>query len=209
MISPSAKIHPTAIIEAEVMIGERTAVWDNAHIRHNSEIGTDSIIGDKSYIAYGVQIGNLVKINTGVYICNGVTIQDGCLIAAHVVFANERYPRAANPNITELNDSDPTDKTLLTCVKRGVTIGTNATIGPGLTIGEFAMIGMGSVVTQDVPPHALVVGNPGKVVGLVARDGTAVWHTKDGEDMPSEGSRIKCPGDGHLVISEGKATHQA
>jgi hypothetical protein len=89
------------------------------------------------------------------------------MISAHTVFTNDRFPRAGNHDLTGLETSDPTNETLRTRVCRGVTIGANATIGPGITLGEFAMIGMGAVVTKDVPPFALVVGNPARQAGWV------------------------------------------
>lgn len=179
MPSPGAKravdapprVHPTAIVESGVTIGPGTAVWDNVHIRRNARIGRDCIVGEKTYIAYDVVIGNLVKINAGVYICAGVTIEDGCMLSAHVVFTNDRYPRATDPELTALQTSDPTEETLGSIVRRGTTIGANATIGPGLELGEFSMIGMGSMVTRSVPPHGLAIGNPARVVGWVCRCG--------------------------------------
>src|SRR5262249_15388035 len=128
----------------------------------------------KSYVAYDVVIGDFVKINAAVYVCAAVTIEDFCMISAHTVFTNDRFPRAGNRELTGLETSDPTDETLATRVRRGTTIGANATIGPGVTLGEFSMVGMGSVVTKTVPPHALVVGNPARQIGWVCRCGHPV-----------------------------------
>jgi acetyltransferase-like isoleucine patch superfamily enzyme len=161
-IHPAARIHPTAIIEAGVTIGADTSIWDNVHIRRGAAIGRSCIIGEKTYVAYDVMIGNYVKLNANVYICAGVRVEDFCMIAAHTVFTNDKFPRAGNIDLSGLETSDPTDETLQTFVRRGVTIGANATIGPGITLGEFSMVGMGSVVTKSVPPHQLVVGNPAK-----------------------------------------------
>lgn len=189
LVAESATVHPTALVEDGVFIGERTAVWDSVHIRHGARIGHDCIVGDKTYVAYDVQIGNFVKINTGAYICAGVSIEDFCMISAGVVFTNDRFPRAGNVELTGLETSAPTDETLETRVARGVTIGANATIGPGLKIGEFAMIGMGAVVTKDVQPHRLVVGNPAKPVGWVCVCGQAL--PKAGRESPA--GTIECP----------------
>jgi UDP-2-acetamido-3-amino-2,3-dideoxy-glucuronate N-acetyltransferase len=155
-------VHPTAIIEPGVTIGRNTAIWDNVHVRHSTSIGSDCIIGEKSYIAYGVRIKDLVKINAFVYICTGVTIEKGAMIAAGVVFTNDRFPRAATPELDRLRLADPTESTLRTVVGEGATIGAHATIGPGLTIGRFAMVGMGSVVTRDVPDfgYTCACGHP-------------------------------------------------
>jgi len=165
------RIHSTARVEAGVRIGEGTSVWDNVHIRHGATIGRECIIGEKSYIAYDVRIGDLVKINAFVYVCAGVTVEDMVMIAAGVVFTNDRFPRAADPDRGRLLGSEPTDETLSTVVRRGATIGANATIGPGIEIGRFAMVGMGAVVTRSVLPHQLAVGCPARAAGWVCACG--------------------------------------
>jgi UDP-2-acetamido-3-amino-2,3-dideoxy-glucuronate N-acetyltransferase len=173
------KIHPTAIIEANVRIGAGTSVWDNVHIRHNSEIGEECIIGEKTYIAYGVRIGSRVKINAFVYICNAVTIEDGVMISAGTIFTNDRFPRATTSDLKRLRPSEPDEHTLPTLVRAGATIGANCTIGNDLEIGRFAMVGMGSVVTKSVPDFHLVIGNPARSVGCVCRCGQLLMRFND------------------------------
>lgn len=163
----SVRVHPTAIVEEGVRLGEDTSVWDAVHLRRGARIGRSCIVGEKSYVAYDVVIGDFVKINANVYVCAGVTIEDFCMISAHVVFTNDRFPRAGNVDLTGLETSDVTEETLETVVRKGTTIGANATIGPGLSLGPFAMVGMGSVVTRDVEAHRLVVGNPARGAGWV------------------------------------------
>lgn len=165
------RIHATALVEPGVELGEGTSVWDNVHIRGPATIGHDCIIGEKTYVAYGVKIGDFVKINAQVYVCTGVTIADRVMIAAGVIFTNDRYPRAFDPAGGGLADSGPNEDTLETTVREGATIGAGAVIGPGLTIGAYAMVGMGSVVTSDVPPHGLVFGNPARQRGWVCTCG--------------------------------------
>ena len=177
---PSNKIHPTAIIEPDVTIGARTAVWDHVHIRHGASIGNDCIIGEKTYIAYDVDIGNLVKINACVYVCAGVSIANGVMVAAHTVFTNDVTPRACDPELRQLLPSEPSANMPLTRVGEGVTIGANCTIGPGLTLGAFCMVGMGSVVTRSVPSQALVAGNPATLRGVVCRCGQIVARASSG-----------------------------
>ena len=167
VVARPPRIHATALVEPGVELGEGTSVWDNVHIRGPATIGRDCIVGEKTYVAYGVTIGNEVKINAQVYVCTGVTVADRVMIAAGVIFTNDRYPRAFDPVGGGLADSGPNEDTLATTVHEGATIGAGAIIGPGLEIGAYAMIGMGSVVTADVPPHALVFGNPARVRGWV------------------------------------------
>lgn len=176
------RIHPTAIVEKGVTIGPGTSVWDSVHIRGpETTIGVDCIIGEKSYVAYGVNIGDRVKINAMVYICTAVTIETGVMISASTTFTNDRFPRATTPDLSTLRDSAPDEKTLPTLVRAGATIGAACTIGPGLTIGKWAMVGMGSLVTRDVPDHGLVIGQPARLVGYVCACGEPILKFPAGE----------------------------
>src|SRR5262245_12505999 len=153
-------VHPTAIVEGGVVIGEGTCVWDSVHIRGpGTTIGEDCIVGEKSYIAYGVSIGHRVKINAFVYICTAVTIEDGVMVSAGTTFTNDRYPRATTSDLSKLRSSDPDEHTLPTIVRAGTTIGARAIIGPGVELGRFSMIGMAATVTRSVPDFHLVVGH--------------------------------------------------
>ena len=166
-----ARIHPTAIIEDNVTLGEGTSVWDNVHIRHGASLGEECIVGEKSYIAYDVQIGNRVKINAMVYICAAVTIEDGVMISASTTFTNDRFPRATFPDLKSLRPSEPDEHTLPTLVREGATIGAGCIIGNDLRIGRWAMVGMGSVVTKSVPDFHLVLGSPARSIGAVCKCG--------------------------------------
>jgi len=183
-------IHPTAIIEEGVRIGEGTAIWDHVHIRKNACIGDECIVGEKTYIAYDVWIGNRVKINAMVYICAGVTIEDGVMISAGTVFTNDRFPRAATSDLKRLRPSEPDEYLRLTRVKEGATIGAGCTIGNDLSIGRFAMIGMGSVVTHSVPDFHLSLGSPARSVGYVCRCGCILARVP--EDQQREVHRFSC-----------------
>jgi acetyltransferase-like isoleucine patch superfamily enzyme len=167
----ATRIHPTAIIEDGVTIGDGSSIWDNVHIRHGAAIGRDCIVGEKSYIAYDVKIGNLVKINAMVYICTAVTIEDGVMISAGTVFTNDRFPRATTVDLAHLRPSEPDEDTLPTLVRNGATIGAGCVIGNDLEIGRFAMVGMGALVTRSVDDFHLVLGHPARPVGCVCRCG--------------------------------------
>jgi acetyltransferase-like isoleucine patch superfamily enzyme len=175
----TARVHPTAIVEAGVELGDGTSVWDNVHIRGPARLGRSCIVGGKSYIAYDVDIGDFVKINSFVYIPAGVTIGRGVMISAGTIFTNDPTPRATDPDLLGLADSGWQEEDhKRTVVEDGASIGAGCRIGPGVTIGAFAMIGMGSVVTKDVPAFHLVVGAPARTVGAVCRCG-AVVHRGD------------------------------
>jgi acetyltransferase-like isoleucine patch superfamily enzyme len=190
------RIHPTAIVEPGAMLGPGTSVWDNVHIRSGARVGRDCIIGEKTYLAYDVVVGDLCKLNANVYLCAGITLADGVMVAAHTVFTNDLTPRATDPELHALQTSAPTAATLSTRVARGASIGANCTIGPGLVLGEFCMVGMGSVVTAHVPPHALVFGNPARLHGLVCRCGAVVARAVAGA-IPA--GRHTCPCGRHVM----------
>lgn len=198
------RIHPTALVEEGVTLGEGTAVWDNVHLRGPSTIGRDCIIGEKTYVAYGVRIGDRVKINAFVYVCHAVTIEDGVMVSAGTVFTNDRFPRATTPDLQQLRGSEPDEHTLPTLVKEGATIGARCVIGNDLSIGRFAMIGMGSVVTRTVPDFHLVLGHPARSVGLVCRCGEPIARFEAGAAAPDGPLQCTC-GLGYRV-AEGAVT---
>jgi acetyltransferase-like isoleucine patch superfamily enzyme len=198
-------IHPTAIVEPKVVIGENTKVWDNVHLRGPAQIGRDCIIGEKTYVAYDVIIADRVKINAFVYICAAVTIETGVMIAAGTTFTNDMYPRATTADLKHLRSSAPDEHTLPTLVREGATIGARATIGCDLTIGRFAMVGMGATVTKSVPDFHLVVGSPARPIALVCRCGQPFLklhhghlHSHDDLECPACGLRYAVD-DGHVI----------
>lgn len=154
-------IHSTANVADNANIGNGTKVWINVQIRENVTIGADCIISKDVYIDHGVSIGNRCKIQNSVSVYNGVTILDDVFVGPNVSFTNDKVPRAFNTHW----------KITPTTVKRGVSLGANSTIVCGVSLGEYAMIAAGSVVTKDVPSHALVMGNPARVVAYVCECG--------------------------------------
>ncbi len=155
--SRSYFVHPTAIVEEGAEIGEGTRIWHFAHVRTGAKIGRNCNIGKGVYIDVGVEIGDRVKIQNFVYVYRGVKVEDDVFLGPHATLTNDLYPRSFNEDW----------EVVPTLIKRGASIGANATIVCGVTIGEYAMVGAGAVVTKDVPPHALVYGNPARVRGFV------------------------------------------
>ncbi|MDR2337619.1 MAG: N-acetyltransferase [Deltaproteobacteria bacterium] len=157
----SSFIHNTAHIADNVQIGEDTKIWINTQVRENVKIGRNCNIGKDCYIDHGVIIGDNVKIQNGVSVYNGVTIENDVFVGPNVVFTNDYYPRATN--------SDWEIKKTL--IKRGASLGANSTIVCSHIIGKYAMVGAGSVITHDVSPYSMVVGNPAKQIGNVCTCG--------------------------------------
>lgn len=154
-------IHNTAEVSEGAKIGSGTKVWNNAQVRENSVIGENCIISKNVYIDEYAIIGNRVKIQNNVNVYHGVTIEDDVFLGPSMTFTNDMYPRSFNNEWKITN----------TLVKRGASIGANATIRCGITIGEYAMIGSGSVVTKNVPNYALFAGNPAIQIGWVCQCG--------------------------------------
>lgn len=165
-------IHPTATVEDDAIIGEGTYVWQNAMVRRGAKLGEGCILGYGVHIDTDVVIGHRVKIQNYVSVYHGVTIEDGVFVGPHVVFTNDKFPRAINTDGTlKRGDDWVVSETL---VGYGSSIGANSTIVCGITIGKWAMIGAGSVVTKDVPDYGLVVGNPARLIGYVTPEGERV-----------------------------------
>lgn len=162
-------IHPTAEVSPQATIGPGAKIWHQAQIRENAHIGPNCIIGKGVYVDFGVFIGANSKLQNGVYVYHGATVEAGVFLGPGVILTNDKLPRAINPNGSQKTDADWQVSPIH--IKRGASLGTGSIVLPGVTIGEFAMIGAGSVVTRDVPPHGLVYGNPARSHGFVCRCG--------------------------------------
>ena len=182
-------IHKSSYVDENVSIGTGTKVWHFCHILKNSTIGEKCIIGKYVEIGPDVTIGNGCKIQNNVNVFKGVTLEEYVFCGPGVVFTNIFNPRAA---IRKMDQIRPT------LVKRHATLGANCTIICGTTIGEYAFVGAGTVVTKDVPDHALVVGNPGRHVGWVSRHGERL-------NLPLKGNaQAACPVTGEVYHLEGE-----
>jgi UDP-2-acetamido-3-amino-2,3-dideoxy-glucuronate N-acetyltransferase len=151
-------IHPTAIVDHGAVVGEGTFIWHWVHVSEGARIGKKCVLGQGVYVGPSVVIGDGTRIQNHVSVYEGVVLEAEVFVGPSVVFTNVSTPRAFISRRGELQQ---------THVKKGASIGANATIVCGTTIGAYALIGAGAVVTHDVPAHALVVGVPGRAVGWV------------------------------------------
>jgi acetyltransferase-like isoleucine patch superfamily enzyme len=163
------RIHPNAEVSPEAEIGDGTIIWRNTHIREHAQLGRTCMIGQSAYIDFAVVIGDNVKIQNNASLYHGLELEDGVFVGPHVVFTNDRVPRAINPDGSLKSAEDWTVGR--TCVRYGAAIGAGSVVVTGITIGRWAMVGSGAVVTKDVPDHALVVGNPARILGYVSAKG--------------------------------------
>jgi UDP-2-acetamido-3-amino-2,3-dideoxy-glucuronate N-acetyltransferase len=154
--------HPNALVETD-RIGPATRVWAFVHILPGALIGAECNICDHVFIENDVRVGDRVTVKCGVQLWDGTTLEDDVFIGPNVTFTNDRFPRSK-----VYPDAFPT-----TLVRQGASIGANATILPGITIGVNAMVGAGAVVTRDVPPNAIVIGNPARIIGYGKTDNSA------------------------------------
>ncbi len=159
------RIHPTAEVSASATIGAGTSIWHQAQVRDGAVIGENCILGKGAYVDAGVHIGANSKIQNYSCVYHGATLEDGVFVGPEVVFTNDRYPRAINPDGTLKGEADwEVGETL---VKHGAAIGSRSVIVTGVTIGRWALVAAGAVVTKDVPDHALVAGAPARPLGWV------------------------------------------
>jgi UDP-2-acetamido-3-amino-2,3-dideoxy-glucuronate N-acetyltransferase len=177
-------IHPTAVVDEGCEIGEGSRIWHFSHIMPGARLGKGCNIGQNVVISPEVILGNNVKVQNNVSVYTGVICEDDVFLGPSCVFTNVYNPRSA---VNRKNEY------MRTTVRRGATIGANATIVCGNDIGEFAFIGAGSVVTKYVPPYALVVGNPARQIG---------WMSENGSRLTFENDKATCKESGELYILE-------
>ncbi len=172
--------HETAVIDENCIIGKGTKIWHFSHIMPNSVIGEDCNIGQNVVISPKVELGRNVKVQNNVSIYTGVICEDDVFLGPSMVFTNVINPRSAIKR---------QDQYLETIVKRGASIGANATIVCGNNIGKYAFVGAGAVVTKEILPYALVVGNPSKQIGWVSEYGHRLNFDENGEATCAESNQ--------------------
>ena len=160
-------VHESSYVDENVVIGKDTKIWHFCHVQSGAQIGKGCSIGQNVNIGNNVKIGNHVKIQNNVSLYEGVELEDYVFCGPSMVFTNIRLPRSEFPQV----GSEFYEKTL---IKKSASIGANATIVCGVIIGRYALIGSGAIVTKDVPDFSLVMGNPGRIVGLVDKKGNRV-----------------------------------
>ncbi|MBT6274917.1 MAG: N-acetyltransferase [Chromatiales bacterium] len=182
----TAQIHETAVVDAGVDIGDETRIWHFCHVLTGSVIGRGCVLGQNVMVGPRVRVGDGCRIQNNVSLFEGVELQDDVFCGPSCVFTNVRNPRAFVSRKYEFSR---------TLVARGVTIGANATIVCGITLGAFSFIGAGAVVTKDVAPHAVMLGNPARQLG---------WASHDGERL---GDDLVCPRSGRRYeLRDGQLT---
>jgi UDP-2-acetamido-3-amino-2,3-dideoxy-glucuronate N-acetyltransferase len=178
-----AIVHPSAVVDAGARIGPGTKIWHFSHVMGGASLGRDCSLGQNVFIGAGVSIGHGVKIQNNVSLYSGVVVEDSVFIGPSAVFTNVRTPRASFPR------NRPGDY-LPTVVKKGATIGANATVVCGVTLGEWCFVAAGAVVTKDVPSFALVAGVPARRIG---------WSCMCGVPLPPRKKCKECAREYELV----------
>lgn len=179
-IHPSAIIHETAVAHPDAEIGAKTRVWHFSHVMKDAVLGEACNLGQNVHVASGVRIGNKVKIQNNVSIYEGTVMEDDVFLGPSCVLTNVTNPRS-QVSRRSLYES--------TLIRRGATIGANATVVCGVSIGRYALIAAGAVVTKDVPDYALIMGVPGRQHGWVSRHGHRLQEKDGGMICPESGLR--------------------
>jgi acetyltransferase-like isoleucine patch superfamily enzyme len=184
-------IHPNALVESD-LIGTNTRIWAFAHVMKGAEIGSGCNICDHTFIESNAKLGNNVTIKNGVAIWDGVVIEDDVFLGPNVVLTNDPNPRA--------EIKKPREEWLPTLIRRGATVGANATVLCGINVGSYAFVAAGAVVTRNVPDYGLVVGVPGEIAGWMCRCARRLRVTRGNAKCASCGRSYKKAGGGLIAL---------
>lgn len=187
-------VHESSYVDEGCKIGKGTKIWHFSHIMSDCQIGESCNIGQNVVISPRVRLGNNVKIQNNVSVYTGVVCEDDVFLGPSMVFTNVINPRSAVSRKSEYRE---------TLIKKGASVGANATIVCGHTLGEYCLIGAGSVVTKDVKPFALMVGNPAKRIGWVSRYGEKLIFNEQGlATCPATGEHYQLTNDSVCLVEE-------
>lgn len=192
-------IHPEAVVEDGVTVGDGTAVWRHAHLRAGVTIGRRCTVGGSAYIDAYVVIGDDVKIQDHALVYAPALVEDAVFIGPAAVLTNDRLPRAVNPDLTPKRDADW--EAVGVVLREGCSIGAHAVCVAPVTVGRWAMVAAGAVVVADVPNHALVAGVPARRIGWVGRAGSRL-SARDADG--AGGGRWQCPTTGEVYVPNGQ-----
>lgn len=197
-IHHNVRIHPTADVSDQAIIGEGTSIWHECQVRERAHIGTNCILGKGVYVDFDVHIGDNCKIQNRASVYHGTTLADGVFVGPHVVFTNDKLPRAINSDGSRKSDDDWEVGPI--SVDTGASLGAGSVILPGVDIGEFALVGSGAVVTKSVPAYGIVIGNPARLVGYACACGTK---------LVGDEPQYECPACGCVYLKESGVVRQS
>lgn len=205
-ISPSF-VHPSAEVSPQAHIGAGTRIWKGAQVREGAVLGEQCVVGKDAYVDFGVRIGDRVKIENGASVFHGTTVEDGVFIGPGAILTNDRNPRAVTPNGDLAGEDDWTLSPIQ--LRSGCSVGAGAVVVAGAEVGRWAMVGAGAVVTRSVPEHAIVVGNPARLLGWACVSGHRLVD-EEGHPFPPDGTGpARCPADGRRYrITAGRCSEE-
>jgi UDP-2-acetamido-3-amino-2,3-dideoxy-glucuronate N-acetyltransferase len=184
-------VHPSAVVDPSAQVGAGTSVWHFCHVMRGARIGPGSMLGQGCFVGAGVVIGARVRLQNHVSVFEGVELEDDVFVGPSAVFTNVRTPRAFVSRRAPSSGAGAFEPTV---VRRGASIGANATIVCGTELGEYCLVGAGAVVTKSVPSYGLVAGVPARQLG---------WVSRDGEPLRFRAGRARCPATGEGYVLRG------